>query len=710
MIRNLTCALCVASLFGSMTTAVVYAQPPLRSTVPSDDTVSIVITPTRLHQTPTDVPAAVTVITAARIRELGIRNIPEALRLVPGVHVTRAAGDDQYRINYHGTNILVPRRMNVMIDGVSMYRPGLARIEWGRLPVAIEDVDRIEVTRGTNSVTYGPNSLLAIVNIVTKHPQDSDDLAVNTSIRSRGSSATLLTGGEFANTSWRASINTERDRGYDTLSRDTTGHDTTDITRISARTVTSFATNQKIDFTAGHAFGTAQSPFVDAFQVTFPEKRFRESYLSANWLFSASPNHDSKLALTWSRENATQRWTTCVPAALLLPEMFTMWQANRSYAIAISAGKVPVGGTSNDDRLARQALGAIQTLGPNATQRICTNPNQDLRQQRTDAEFQHTYVANPFFRVVGGIGVREDRGTSETFFGGTLVNRSFRAFANAEYRASQVLRLNAGTYLENDQINDQSFTPRLAANFDIAPSHTLRAILSNGTRAPDSFEQNATWTYTGINSTPTLNGNRVVRFYQSGRGKSNLTNEKILNRELGYVYLDSSSGVQVDVKLFHDTLTNLISEKPQVSNFNLSNGGAATLSGGELQAEIPLSAHLKLFATYAYLRNRTNRETERTQFSKHSGALGLLAALPYQSKASLTHYASSGSGVGESRYGRTDLTLSRDFSASSSKVSIVLSGHYLHTPTISFYQDTNRSISNSYSNRWQLSLSARINY
>jgi outer membrane receptor for ferrienterochelin and colicin len=40
------------------------------------------------------------------------------------------------------------------------------------LPIAIDDSDRIEVTRGPNSAAYGPNSMLAIVNIVTRHPHD----------------------------------------------------------------------------------------------------------------------------------------------------------------------------------------------------------------------------------------------------------------------------------------------------------------------------------------------------------------------------------------------------------------------------------------------------------------------------------------------------------------------------------------------------------
>ena len=80
---------------------------------------------TRLRQSLADVPGSVTIITAEMLKRFGIVSIPEALRLVPGMAVTQVSGTD-YRIGYHGTNILVPRRMNVLIDGMSVYRPALA--------------------------------------------------------------------------------------------------------------------------------------------------------------------------------------------------------------------------------------------------------------------------------------------------------------------------------------------------------------------------------------------------------------------------------------------------------------------------------------------------------------------------------------------------------------------------------------------------------
>ena len=73
-----------------------------------EEELSVVFTPARLEQHRKNVPAGVTVITSKRLKTLGITSLPEAMRLVPGMRVNQASGWD-YRVNFHGTNALVPR-------------------------------------------------------------------------------------------------------------------------------------------------------------------------------------------------------------------------------------------------------------------------------------------------------------------------------------------------------------------------------------------------------------------------------------------------------------------------------------------------------------------------------------------------------------------------------------------------------------------------
>ena len=179
---------------------------------------TVVLTTTRLRQSLADTPASVTVITAAMLTKFGIRSVPEALRLVPGMAVTEISNHD-YRINYHGTNISSPRRMNVLIDGMSVYRPTFAYVNWTALPVVMEDIQRIEVTRGPNSASYGPNSMLAIVNIITKHPKSVEgaEISVGAGSNDKVEAMARYAGNLNDSTSYRLTLARNQGKGVDNV-------------------------------------------------------------------------------------------------------------------------------------------------------------------------------------------------------------------------------------------------------------------------------------------------------------------------------------------------------------------------------------------------------------------------------------------------------------------------------------------------------------
>jgi iron complex outermembrane receptor protein len=131
----------------------------------------MVLSATRLQQSLFDAPAAVTVIDHQMIEQSGIREIPELLRLVPGMVVGYESGSEAF-VSHHGTSADLARRMQVLVDGRSIYQPLLASVDWIGLPLDIRDIERIEVIRGPNAASYGVNSFFAVVNIITRHPAD----------------------------------------------------------------------------------------------------------------------------------------------------------------------------------------------------------------------------------------------------------------------------------------------------------------------------------------------------------------------------------------------------------------------------------------------------------------------------------------------------------------------------------------------------------
>lgn len=669
-----------------------------------ESTYPVVITPTRLRQAIPDVPASVTVITADALRKFGITTVVDALRLVPGMQITQAGGHD-LRINYHGTNALTPHRMNVLIDGISAYRPSYARVFWKQLPVAIEDIDRIEITRGPNSVTYGPNSMLAVINIITKHPKDVGPVMASAALGSQSTaSATARLGVTADRTAIRVSVNSERDGGFDYLSRSKPqGHDATRMNRLNLRSQTEVSATTTLDFYGAYVEGVAEVPFADVYQASFPDAKTRDYYLGGVWTSQLSPMHEVQLRVNYANFSIRQPWVTCLPSALLLPELFALWQVSPAYANTILAGRIPSGGSAAADALAAAAIEAIGGLGQRARQPTCVTANQDLFESRFDLELQDTYVFSERLRVVAGAGARVQRGESQTIFAGPVSTTIYRAFINAEYKPRTWLHFNVGGYAEHDGLTGSTFSPRIALNARLSDHQTVRVVLSKGRRTPDLYEQRANWSYTFSDLTPALDGSTSGRFYQSARAPGNLHDERIFSKEVGYLLSVPRLGLTFDAKVFDDELTELISEKLQVASFQPTNNGAVRLSGAELQTNVELSPSWSAFFNYAYLRNhQATTQLERTQYARHSGAIGLAHIFGAGWRGSLAYYGSSGDGVGETHYGRTDLTLGKAFSVQRTRWEASVIASRLDNKSVTYFRDFGSTLENSYNNRVQV--------
>jgi iron complex outermembrane receptor protein len=701
--RSFALSLIAAALMGAA-----HAQPDdanVKTDMGSVEPMSypVVITPTRLRQSLADVPASVSVIDASMLRRFGITSVPDALRLVPGMAVLQATGPD-YRISYHGSNVLPPRRMNVLVDGISVYRPAFSLVDWKQLPVAIEDIDRIEVTRGPNSATYGPNSMLAIVNIITKNPKDVERGYVAAGFGSqRTATATARAAFLFGSTAVSMTAEHVGDRGYDFVSNSADGHDSTRLQRISLRSRTALTSTTSLDLQASLVRGVLDVPFADDYQTSNPDRRIEDAYLGGTWTHSLSPTHELQLKLNHSRQRVRQSWRSCVPTVGLLPEVFALYRANPAYAVAVLLGNMPSGGSPTDDLLAANAIVAIRALGARALAPTCAVANQDALETRSDIELQDTYVASEALRFVGGFGARDQRGESQTFLNGSTTSNVYWLFGNAEYRPVRWLTLNGGGYHEWHNRTGSTFSPRFAANVHVSPSQTLRFVVSRGTRSPDIQEQFADWTYTVKDVTPPLNGSTTARYYQSATALGNLRSERVTSFEAGYLLNLQRYGALLDVKVFEDKLTSLISERISIVGFGPTNTNAVTLRGAEVQASAQWSPVWTAFLNYAYLdqRNATT-PLERTLYSRHSGSIGLHHDFGGGWASSLAYYGATGDGIDQSAYGRSDLMVSKSMSLSNSRVVASLSLKRLNNRTAGYSNGSATPLASSYNDRLQV--------
>jgi iron complex outermembrane recepter protein len=118
-------------------------------------------------------PAAIYVVTQEDIRRSGATSIPEALRLIPGVQVSRI-NEDHWAVGIRGFADQFSKSMLVLIDGRSLYTPLFAGVYWALQDgIMLEDVERIEVIRGPGGTIWGTNAVNGVINIITKNAKDT---------------------------------------------------------------------------------------------------------------------------------------------------------------------------------------------------------------------------------------------------------------------------------------------------------------------------------------------------------------------------------------------------------------------------------------------------------------------------------------------------------------------------------------------------------
>lgn len=129
----------------------------------------LVVTASRRTQSTLEAPYATTVITGEEIRLSGATSLVELLRRVPGAEVM-VMGVGSANVSFRGFNQRLANKVLVLIDGRTEYQDFLGLTIWSALPVGLEEIERVEVIRGPGSALYGANAMLGVINIITRTP------------------------------------------------------------------------------------------------------------------------------------------------------------------------------------------------------------------------------------------------------------------------------------------------------------------------------------------------------------------------------------------------------------------------------------------------------------------------------------------------------------------------------------------------------------
>ncbi len=126
-----------------------------------------VTTVSRKEQKLAKVPAAVYVITKEMIERSGAQNIPDLLRMAPGVHVAQVEAD-RWAISIRGFDASYSNKLLVLIDGRTVYTPTFSGVYWDQIDIPLDTIERIEVVRGSGGSVWGANAVNGVINIITE--------------------------------------------------------------------------------------------------------------------------------------------------------------------------------------------------------------------------------------------------------------------------------------------------------------------------------------------------------------------------------------------------------------------------------------------------------------------------------------------------------------------------------------------------------------
>lgn len=390
----------------------------------------------RLPQHPQDTSGANTIIDRDYIQSSGARSLNELFVGVPGLQVGLNAGGRPV-VAYHGFSGQISQRMQVFVDGRSLYAPYLfGGVDWSAVSVPLNEIERIEIHRGSNSAAYGANAFLGVIQIYTRAAVQASGLSVQVQKGNNGiNDRSFRWGRSGEDLQWRAVASQQGDDGL-TNRIDSYRKDSFDF-----RADFQQSSNESIIFLAGTnkgQFGVGTPNFVadpirdENNSSSFAHLKFKNLVDDGQeWSVSASLTHD---------------------------------RGRDAYLIPLLSG------------------GDLEIL-------------KNRRASRYSLEYQHYNNLSNTLRASWGGEFHRDQVQSFELFSteAQQKNSAWRFYYNQEWKPIEEWTLNAGGLLEQDMYSPLQFAPRFSVNWKPSAQHVLKAGFSSGFRTPSLFEQKSDW-------------------------------------------------------------------------------------------------------------------------------------------------------------------------------------------------------------------------
>ena len=504
-----------------------------------------------------DAAAAVYVITQEDIRRSGATNIPEALRLAPGVQVARI-DENKWAISSRGFNGRFADKLLVLIDGRSVYTPLFSGVYWNVQDVMLEDVDRIEVIRGPGATLWGANAVNGVINIITKSARNT-----------QAGLATAGGGNElrgFSNLRYGGTVN--QDAYY----------------RAYAKYFNVGSSTDPIGGNGTDNWDSLRGGFRGDWNPAGPDKVTLQGDMYRS--------HYGEL--------------------LTIPSLNAPYSSTFPNAGAISGGNI-LGRWAHDFGNSSTSL-QVYFDNTNISENSLFADHQNI----FDIDFQHSFHLTDSQAVIWGVGYRSIGDSNDSSFTVSLQPNhnqlnQFSGFAQDEISLlDRRVQLTLGSKLEHNDFTGLEVEPNARLLWNMTPNQSIWTAVSRAVRTPALTERGLQLVSAVIppggpgNPTPLAAAADVY-------GSNQFQSEDLLAYEVGY-RVQVANNVSADIATFYNNYTHLRSAEPGapfvqtdpaplhlVVPFVASNKMHGGTYGAEIFTEYKVIPRWKLSGSYSYL-------------------------------------------------------------------------------------------------------------
>ncbi|HMV18403.1 MAG TPA: TonB-dependent receptor [Rhodocyclaceae bacterium] len=623
------------ALAGLVSGAAVHASP---EESPFFEDMPTVLSASRLPEPLHEAPGAVTVLDRDFIRATGYRDVARLLRLVPGMQVGQERGHAQW-VTYHGLGSDYPTEIQVLIDGRSVFAPSsFGGVNWSGLPLTVEEIERIEVVRGTNSNAYGANAFLGVVNIITRHSRQDPGghVEANAGTHRIGDLAAAWAGGD-ERIGVRLSAAALNDDGFGSL------FDGRHTGLVSLRSDLRASTRDELTLRAGFAdqrrdLGYPDSVFGNNAQRT---STTHNGTLHLIWRHTDGPDEEWMASLYRNHESGVDRWNASAPPAY---------------------PSVPL--------------------------------DRNVSSMRTNAEFQHRFALGPSTRLVWGLEGRRDETDADTLFAGLRPPgfELYRAFSNLAWHATPAWQINLGALLEKSPDTAAQFIPRAFVNWQASATDTFRAGYARAWEQRNLFDR-----YGDVRAYDPVSRALLAWPYMPNPAARV---PKVDTLELGYLGRFRALDATVDVRLFNERITDFVIREvidppmpvalPLRTSRFVNLPTPVVLRGVETQWRLRPARDTELLINHTLIDRRADDATVTKRTAPYVASLTWLQQYGggWSSTASLLRMGPLAGGYGfvpgcdyaARAYTTVDLRLARRFTRGGRQIEVALNGINLGAP------------------------------